>query len=143
MAKGKQRKRGLVVKRATRGAGFGLFTTKPIEKDDFIIEYTGKKILNSVADELETRYIFEINSRYSIDGSPRSNLARYINHSCKPNSEPEIDRGHIYIYAFRNIKEGEELTYDYGKEYFDEFLKGKCRCGFCDGSGKKTKGSQK
>jgi len=137
MAQRPRRKQGLKVKRARKGAGFGLFTTYPIERDEFVIEYTGKKIPNSVADELETRYVFEINSRYSIDGSPRSNLARYINHSCKPNCEPEIDRGRIMIYALSDIPAGEELTYDYGKDYFNEFLKGHCRCGHCDGYGRK------
>ncbi|MAF59467.1 MAG: SET domain-containing protein [Candidatus Pacebacteria bacterium] len=136
MSKKKARKNGLVVKKSKPGAGFGLFVTEPIKKGEFIIEYVGEIIPTKEADERGTRYLFDISTRRVVDGSPRYNLARYINHSCKPNCEPEIDGSHIYIYALRNIKEGEELGYDYGKEYFAEYLKGCCKCGNCNGSDK-------
>jgi SET domain-containing protein len=78
-----------------------------------------------------SRYLFEINSRKTIDGAPRWNKARYINHSCRPNCEIEIARGRVWIFARRNIKPGEELGYDYGEAYVNEYLSGKCLCAKC------------
>jgi SET domain-containing protein len=124
----KKERAKFVIKRSS--AGLGLFARVPFKKDDFVIEYTGEIIPNSIADERGNRYIFEISSRRSIDGSTRKNLARYLNHSCDPNCEAEIDGTHVMIYAIKNIKPGEELTYDYGKEYFEDFIKSAgCRCG--------------
>jgi hypothetical protein len=87
------------------------------------------------ADRLEargSRYMFQVNKRVTIDGSPRWNVARYINHSCKPNAEPVGRNGGIVIVALRRIEPGEEITYDYGKEYLEYFLEeGGCRCDAC------------
>jgi SET domain-containing protein len=119
------------VKRAHPGAGLGLFTKVPFKKGDFVIEYTGDKIPTPEANKLSTRYLFEIDEKWTIDGSERGNLARYINHSCAPNCETEIDeKDRIIIHAIKNIKPGDELGYDYGEEYFDQFLKPVgCKCG--------------
>jgi len=119
--------------KAEKGAGLGLKTKVPFKKGDFIIEYIGIRKENKDIEYHTGKYLFEVNSKYTIDGSPRWNLARYINHSCKPNSEVEISRdGKIKIEAIKNIKEGEEITYDYGKEYFDEFIKPiGCKCSKC------------
>jgi len=112
--------------------GLGLYAGENIKKGKFITLYTGKKITTKEADRVGGQYLFEINKRWTIDGKGRNNLARYINHSCLPNSETET-RGHqIFIEAIKNIKEGEEITYDYGKEFFDEYIKPKgCRCVKC------------
>jgi hypothetical protein len=76
--------------------------------------------------------MFQVNKRVTIDGSPRWNVARYINHSCRPNAEPVGRGGGIVIVALRRIEEGEEITYDYGKEYMEYFLEeGGCRCDHC------------
>ncbi|MBM3261342.1 SET domain-containing protein [Candidatus Kaiserbacteria bacterium] len=118
-----------VVRKAASGSGHGLFATVPIKKGDFILEYTGKKIPTDVADALTTRYLFHINDTWTIDGSPRSNVARYINHGCDPNCEVEMDGERLMIYAIKNIAKGEELSFDYGAEYYDEFIKpGGCKC---------------
>jgi len=66
-----------------------------------------------------------------IDGNIPSNTARFINHSCAPNCEIDIRRRRIYIVARRAIKPGEELSYDYGEEYFEMHLAGRCRCAKC------------
>lgn len=110
--------------------GQGLFAQSGIKKGEFIIEYTGNKIPTAVADTMkDSRYLFEIDEEWTIDGSSRSNTARYINHSCDPNTEAEIDDGHIMITAVRNIKKGEELTIDYDVEYFDDFIRPVgCKC---------------
>jgi len=121
---------GVVVKRSS--AGLGLFATRPFKKGEFIIEYFGRTISNAEAYTSRSKYLFEINSRKTIDGATRENTARYINHSCQPNCEPEIVRGHVRISAIRNIKAGEEFVYDYGKEYVDEYIKPRgCRCAEC------------
>jgi SET domain-containing protein len=119
-------------------AGFGLRTLRDWKKGDFIIEYKGKRISNEQADEKPNRYLFELGKKLTIDGSARSNLARYINHSCQPNCEPVhyTDANEIGIEAKRAIKAGEELTYDYGKAHFDEYIKPYgCRCEKCRGKG--------
>ncbi len=115
-------------------AGFGLRALHDFKKGDLVIEYTGKKITNKKADETPNRYLFALNDKYTIDGSPRSNTARYINHSCRPNCEAVYyeDEDEIGIEAIRNIKAGEEITYDYGKDHFDEYIKPKgCKCEKC------------
>ena len=113
-------------------SGLGLFATKPIKKGAFIIKYWGRRLPNKVADELETKYLFELNSRFTIDGSSRRNVARYINHSCRPNAETDVVKGEVIITAYKNIPTGDEITYDYGKDYFNTFIKPHgCRCARC------------
>jgi SET domain-containing protein len=113
-------------------AGLGLFAAVPIKKGQFIIRYSGRKIRAEIADELDTRYLFEINSRWTIDGSSRRNLARYINHSCRPNAEVYFVKHAIKIRAIKNIKPGDEITYHYGRDYFEAFIKDAgCKCAAC------------
>lgn len=110
-------------------AGLGLFALRPFKKGERIIEYFGRTLSNDEEYTSRSKYLFEVHSRKTIDGATRRNIARYINHSCRPNCEPEIERGHIFIDAVRNIKAGEEFAYDYGKEYFDEHIRPYgCRC---------------
>jgi hypothetical protein len=141
MAQKKQKpKKGLVVRRSAPGAGLGLVTTEPIRKKEFVIAYTGELISDKEADLRGGKYLFDINSRWTIDGKGRDNLARYINHSCKPNCESKVIGKGVKIYARKNIKAGEELNYDYGEEYFDEFIKPHgCRCTGCLEKKKKKK----
>ncbi|MCR4334044.1 MAG: SET domain-containing protein [Patescibacteria group bacterium] len=123
----RKRPEGVRVGRAS--AGLGLFATRPYKKGERVIEYVGRTLTNAEEYSSRSKYLFEVNKRKTIDGSMRSNIARYINHSCKPNCEPEIERGRIFIDAIRNIKEGEEFVYDYGEEYFNEHIKPYgCRC---------------
>jgi SET domain-containing protein len=116
-------------------AGLGLFATAPIARGSFIIEYTGKRLTTKAAHEREwktgARYMFEVSERVTIDGSSRANTARYINHSCKPNAEAVISGGRIRIYARKRIAEGQEITMDYGIEYFEMFIGKACRCERC------------
>jgi uncharacterized protein len=122
--------RHLLVARAR--AGLGLFARVPIKKGQFIIRYTGKKIRTDTADDLDTRYLFEINTRWTIDGSNRRNRARYINHSCRPNAEVYFVKHVIKIRAIKNIKPGDEITYHYGRNYFNAFIKSVgCKCMSC------------
>jgi SET domain-containing protein len=116
--------------------GLGLFATKPIDKGAFIVAYRGRRIPDAEARRLESRdarYIFEINTRWSIDGSSRRNTARYVNHSCRPNAEAIIRRDNVIRYvARRRIKPDEEITVDYGKDYFNAYIKKSgCRCAAC------------
>lgn len=118
------------VKRSS--AGLGLFAKVPFKKGEKIIEYIGRPLTEKEQFTSRSRYLFGINDTEMIDGSSRDNLARYCNHSCRPNCETDVIRRRVYIYAKRNIKEGEELTYNYGKEYVDQFIKPEgCRCEKC------------
>jgi uncharacterized protein len=110
--------------------GRGLFASAPIKEDEYIIEYTGEYIPTSVADTLEgNRYLFQIDTHWTIDGSKEENTARFVNHSCDPNCYAWIEQGRVYYRAARDIEKGEELTIDYGQEYFEDFLAGRCACG--------------
>ncbi len=126
--------RSFRVGRAT--TGLGLFAVKPIKSRGYIVTYRGKCIPTAQAHAREQRsgakYMFEIDRRWTIDGSSRRNLGRYINHSCAPNSEALLRKGRIVFVALRHIAAGEEITLDYGKDYFDLFIKqGGCRCAAC------------
>jgi SET domain-containing protein len=112
--------------------GLGLFATKLIRRGTFIIRYSGRKLPNKIADQLDTKYLFEVNARWTVDGSGRNNVARYINHSCKPNAETDVKKHKILISAIRTIYPGDEITYNYGRDYFTAFIKDKgCRCLAC------------
>jgi SET domain-containing protein len=115
-------------------AGLGLFATQLFTRGEFIIEYTGEHIATEEADRRGGKYLFILNEKITIDGKGRENTARYINHSCKPNAEAESDddAGKIRISAKRKILPGEEITYDYGKEYWNEYIKPHgCKCTHC------------
>jgi SET domain-containing protein len=116
-------------------SGLGLFATAPIEKGAFIVEYTGPRIPHAEAARREARgqrYMFEINRRWTVDGSSRRNIARYANHSCQPNAESDLVKGKVILRAIKRIVPGDEITYDYGEEYFELFLKPTgCKCEKC------------
>jgi hypothetical protein len=117
--------------------GLGLFATKPIKKGTKIIRYFGP-LLDSRKkkdEEVDNKYLFEINNRWTIDGSIRKNIARYINHSCKPNAESDVSsrKRKVIIRAIKNIEVGDEINYDYGADYFKSFLKPiGCKCDSCE-----------
>ena len=115
--------------------GLGLFATLPIRKHALIAEYSGPRIPTSEAHVREragrSKYIFELSSRWSIDGGGRDNIGRYANHACEPNAESVLIRGKIFLKAVRRILPGEEITYDYGPEYVKLFFKAGCKCASC------------
>lgn len=124
--------------------GLGLFATKRIEKGTKIIRYIGP-LLDSrkkADDEIENKYLFEINNRWTIDGSVRRNIARYINHSCRPNAESDVNsrERRVVIRAIKTIEPGDEINYDYGTDYFKIFLKPiGCKCDHCEKKRKKAR----
>lgn len=120
----------LAVKRSS--AGRGLFARGPIPPGACVIEYVGPTLTAAEAAESRSRYLFAVSSRKTIDGKPRVNRAGYINHACAPNCETEIHRGRVFVRALRAIEAGEELTYDYGTAYFEQFIQPfGCRCAAC------------
>jgi hypothetical protein len=124
--------------------GLGLFATKPIKKGTKIIRYFGP-LLDSKKkkdDAIENKYLFELNGRWTIDGSVRENIARYINHACKPNAESDVRprKRKVFIRAVKNIEPGEEINYDYGTDYFKAYLKPiGCKCAACEKKRKKQR----
>lgn len=118
------------VRRST--SGLGLFAEQEIPKGQFIIEYWGTVLSDAAAQNIGGRYLFEIGNGKTVEGSTRKNIARYANHSCRPNSEIRTQGDRVYLYSRKKIPAGEEITYDYGKEYFDYYLKPLgCRCEKC------------
>jgi len=101
--------------------GYGVFAAQPIKKNTRIIDYAGELIRNGEECEArEERYlkdgciwVFRVNRAWSRDANVGGNIARFINHSCRPNCWFEIVGKTIWIRASRDIKRGEELTYDY------------------------------
>src|ERR1700753_3493996 len=124
--------------------GLGLFATKPIKKGAKIIRYFGP-LLDSRKkkdDEIENKYLFELTNRWTIDGSIRENVARYINHACRPNAESDVKprKRKVFIRAIKNIEPGEEINYDYGTDYFKAYLKPiGCKCDACEKKRKKQR----
>jgi uncharacterized protein len=124
--------------------GLGLFATKPIRKGTRIIRSFGPLLDSKKEDEdaIENKYLFELTNRWTIDGSIRENVARYINHACKPNAESDVRprKRKIYIRAIKNIEAGEEINYDYGTDYFKAYLKPiGCKCEACEKKRKKKR----
>ena len=117
--------------------GLGLFATREIKKGTRIVEYFGPLLDCNIKeqDAIENKYLFELNGRWTIDGSVRRNVARYANHACRPNAESDVQPRNrkVYIRAIKTIQPGDEITYDYGKDYFNSYLKPiGCKCAPCE-----------
>lgn len=121
-----------VVKTKKGLAGLGLFAGENIKKGEKIIEYIGNILNKEEADKAQTnQYLFEVNRNKTIDGEVKWNIARYCNHACEDaaNAESEIEKGRVFIKAIKNIKEGDEIVYDYGEEFVKEHIAPYgCRC---------------
>lgn len=113
-----------LIKRTSRIHGTGVYAGEAIPKNTRIIEYRGRRLLKRQTEYSRSRYLFDLNRQTDIVGQ---NLARYINHSCEPNCEAEIDGREVWIVARRKIAPGEELTYNYGYRLDEELMP--CRCG--------------
>ena len=117
--------------------GLGLFAIEKIKKGTKIIRYFGPMLdsKNKKHDDIDNKYLFEINNRWTIDGSVRKNIASYINHACRPNAESDVNsrKRKVVIRAIKTIQPGEEINYDYGTDYFKIFLKPiGCKCDHCE-----------
>jgi SET domain-containing protein len=122
----------LIEKRKSSIQGWGVFATLPIAKNKRIIHYAGEKITNRESLKREARYLkkghiwcFKLNRLYVRDAAVGGNIARYINHSCTPNCYTRVVGDTIWIIAARNIRTGEELTYDYSTDGVGSV---RCRC---------------
>ena len=122
----------MIQRRKSRIQGWGVFATEPINKNRRIVTYDGEKIPNKISVRREARYIkhghiwcFKLNRLYVRDAAVGGNVARFINHSCTPNCYTRVIGDQIWIIAARNIRRGEELTYDYLTDGPGHI---KCRC---------------
>ncbi len=113
----------------------GLFANKDIKKDTKIIYYIGK-IITKKQTEKDPKfnngkaiYLFNINNKYDLDGDFTYNTARLINHSCNPNCEVEGKGLKLWISSIRDIKKNEELSYDYGFSFDENYKEFPCKCG--------------
>ena len=113
----------------------GLFASKNIKKGTKIIYYTGKIITkkqtenNPKFDNDKAIYLFNLNNRYDLDGDFVYNTARLINHSCDPNCEVEGKGLKLWISSIKDINKNEELTYDYGFSFDENYKDFPCKCG--------------
>ena len=121
-----------IVRRRSSISGWGVFAGEPINKNRRIVTYEGELIDNREADKRAWRYLrkgeiwcFRINRRWLRDASCYGNIARFLNHSCRPNCYVQVVSREIWIRAARNITAGEELTYDYNADGAETIS---CRC---------------
>ena len=109
-----------IVRRRSGIAGWGVFAREPISKNKRIIDYAGELVHNRLSEAREERYmkegcvwVFRLNRNWSRDGNVGGNIARFINHACKPNCWFEVVDKTVWIRASRTIPAGEEITFDY------------------------------
>tara|TARA_Y100001960_G_C14109144_1_gene556640 strand:+ start:106 stop:564 length:459 start_codon:yes stop_codon:yes gene_type:complete len=114
---------------------YGLSAATYIKKGQKIIQYKGKKISLSKSekdpkyDNKKEIYLFTLNKRYDLDGDFKFNTAKLINHSCNPNCEVLEHNKQLWIFAMKDIKKNEELTYDYGFSFDQDYKQYVCKCG--------------
>jgi uncharacterized protein len=128
----------VIEKRRSKIHGWGVYATKTIPKNTRIIDYAGEKISSQESLKRERRYIrkrhvwcFKLTNRTVIDAAVGGNVARFINHGCRPNCYVHITGGVIWIRAARTIRRGEELTYNYHTDG-EGLIECRCRPG-CQG----------
>jgi uncharacterized protein len=122
---------GLVEVRTSDIEGRGGFATAHIPKGEYLIEYVGEKISKEESARrcsLGNNFIFHLSDEFDLDGSIEENIARFINHSCNPNAEAELDDDKVWIVALRDIAPGEEITFNYGYD-LEDYRDHPCRCG--------------
>lgn len=100
--------------------GWGVFALERIAKNRRIIYYSGQLVPSKESHDREASYLergciwcFELSTRWAVDANFGGNVARFINHACKPNCYSQIVDGIIWIRAGRTIEAGEELSYNY------------------------------
>lgn len=108
--------------------GYGLFAELPIKKDAFIGEYVGRVRKTGRLHPDLNGYCLHLPSRfwswnyYLVDAEKACNELRFANHSDRPTMRPIalVDRGllHIGLFALSDINPGDELTFNYGKDYW-------------------------
>jgi uncharacterized protein len=111
--------------------GTGGFARRDIPSGTSVIEYVGEKISKAeslLRCEANNEYIFALDDEHDLDGRVNWNPARFINHSCAPNGDAELDLGRIWIVARRDIAAGEEITFNYGYD-LEDYREYPCRCG--------------
>jgi SET domain-containing protein len=120
-----------VVFRTSPIHGTGGFARTDIPADTRVIRYVGEEITKSESlrrCELDNEFIFDLDEEHDLDGSVNWNPARFINHSCAPNCEAQMDDSEVWIVAIRDIKAGEEITFNYNYDLVD-YREHPCRCG--------------
>jgi SET domain-containing protein len=112
-----------LVRRRSGISGWGVYAAQPIEPETRIVEYKGELVSQAEAWRREQRYLprqriwlFTVNTRWARDAAVGGNIARYINHACRPNCYVDVVGRTIWIVASRRIRKGEELVYDYNTE---------------------------
>jgi SET domain-containing protein len=125
----------MIERRKSKIQGWGVYATETIHKNKRIVHYAGEKISNQESLKRERRYIerghiwcFKLTNRTVIDAGVGGNVARYVNHSCRPNCYIDIKKGVIWIRAAKTIRKGQELTYNYNTDG-EGLIKCRCRPG--------------
>lgn len=121
----------LIIFQSSPIQGTGGFARRDIPAGTRVIEYVGEKISKqeSLARcEGNNEYIFALDEQWDLDGNVSWNPARFLNHSCAPNCEAQLEAGRIWLVAARDIRAGEELTFNYGYD-LEDYREHPCNCG--------------
>ncbi|KAF9360604.1 Histone-Lysine N-Methyltransferase ash1l [Mortierella sp. AD094] len=125
----------------TQERGFGIQTLAPIKKGNLVIEYRGEVIsqsechrrMETIYKNNKNFYFLEYEKGEVVDACQKGTIARFVNHSCSPNSQIEKwflnGEMSIGIFASQDIPVGAEISYDYNFSSFSGAQKQKCRCG--------------
>lgn len=123
---------------------YGVYACEPIPRGRKVIEYTGKRASRRGCRprlhrrdrrrDLRRTYLISVNRRWVLDGAAGGSGAEFINHSCEPNLHPRTFCGHVLLFSVRNIRRGEELTWDYKAPKDEEHTPCRCRSPFCRGT---------
>jgi SET domain-containing protein len=121
----------------------GVFARNNIASNVKLIEYIGRKVTKKESREIEKKaislsitdkslartYIFKLDDDFDIDGDVEGNDAKYFNHSCNPNAKYLYEHNRIWIVSIRNVRKGEEITFNYGFGFDEDFKDHPCKCG--------------
>jgi uncharacterized protein len=121
----------LVCLRKSAIHGTGGFARTDIAAGTRVVEYRGELLTKDESLRhciAGNPFIFALDDECDLDGSVAWNQARYLNHSCDPNCEAERIDGRIWIVARRDIRAGEEVTFNYGYG-LEDYRDHECRCG--------------
>src|SRR5215212_5846603 len=124
-----------IARRRSKISGWGVYALEPINKNRRIVTYEGELINHKESYKREVKYLkkleiwcFTVNNRWVRDANVNGNVARFLNHACRPNCYTQVIGRDIWIRAGRNIEAGEELTYDYYTDG-EKIIQCKCRPG--------------
>ena len=112
--------------RETKDRGLGVFATTPIKNGTFLTDYVGRVVPSEELlrdhPDAEPEYAFRVDDNTYIDAEDSSHWSKRMNHNAldgKVDFEVTASPPRVRFTAIRDIRKGEELTFDYGTEFWE------------------------